>query len=242
MTSAPSPRRRLLLLSNSRDPEGHYLRHPQTEIRVFLGTDVRTVLFIPYAGVTVSPDAYAERVRAPFGEMGYRLESIHESADPVRAVREAESIAVGGGNTFHLLTRLYEEKLLEAIRDRVAAGVPYIGWSAGSVVTCPTIATTNDMPIIEPPSMRALGLVSFQINAHFTDAHPPGFRGETRRERLAEYLAVNPGAQIVALPEGTMLRVEAESIQPLGAVPVLVFAAKQEPREVQPGSELGIAS
>src|SRR5829696_7522808 len=182
----PAPRRSLLLLSNSRDPAGNFLVHPQREIRALLGERVRTVLFVPYASVTASWDDYAAKARAPFGQMGYELAAIHEAADPAAAVRAAEAIVVGGGNTFHLLLRLSEAGLLAPIRERVAAGVPYAGWSAGAVVAAPTIRTTNDMPIVEPPSLTALGLVPFQINAHYTDFHPPGFQGETRAERLGE--------------------------------------------------------
>jgi dipeptidase E len=231
--------RRLLLLSNSRDVAGNYLRHPRQEIRDFLGDRVRSVLFVPYAGVTVAPDDYVARARPPFGEMGYDLASIHDAGDARRAVRDAQAIVVGGGNTFHLLAALYREGLLDAIRERVLAGAPYVGWSAGSVVACPTIRTTNDMPIVEPPSLAALGLVSFQINAHYTDFHPPGFQGETRAERLAEFLVVNPGVPVIGLREGTMLRVEGDDVRLLGAARAVLFRAGREPGEYAPGSSLG---
>ena len=230
--------RRLLLLSNSRDPEGGYLRWPREEIRAFLGAQVPTVLFFPFAGVTEPWDRYAERVRAPFGELGYDVHSVHRATDPIRAVRSADAIVIGGGNTFHLLANLYSARLLEAIRERVEAGVPYVGWSAGAVVACPTIMTTNDMPIVEPPSLDALGLVSFQINAHFTDVRPPGFQGETRSERLAEYLALNRAMRVVGLPEGTMLRVEPDAVTLLGGSTARVFESGREPREYAPGAAL----
>lgn len=208
--------RRLLLLSNSTDPEGRYLEWPRAELRDFLGALDGEVLFVPWAGVTVAWDAYAERVRAAFGAAGYRVASIHEAADPVAAVRGARALAVGGGNTFHLLRHLRADGLFDAIRERVAAGAPYVGWSAGSVVACPTIRTTNDMPIVEPPSLGALGLVPFQINAHYTDFHPPGFHGETRAQRLEEFVAANPGVPVLGLPEGTLLRVEGEDARVVG--------------------------
>jgi dipeptidase E len=236
--SASLPRRRLLLLSNSRDPAGNYLLHPRAVIRDFLGPGVSTALFVPFAGVAVSFDDYTARVRAPFAEMGYHLDSIHASPDPRRAIAEAEAIVVGGGNTFHLLARLYEAGLLEPIRARVRAGVPYVGWSAGSVVACPTIRTTNDMPIVEPPSLASFGLVPFQINAHFTDFHPAGFQGETRRERLAEFVAVNPGVPVIGLPEGAMLRVEGDDVSLLGDLPAPVFRRGYAAAEFRPGDSL----
>ena len=208
-------RRRLLLLSNSTDPEGRYLHHPAAELRALLG-GVRELLFVPYAGVTISWDRYAERVAEALAPLGCRVVPLHREPDARAAVRAAAAIAVGGGNTFHLLRALYAEGLVDAIRERVAAGVPYVGWSAGSVVACPTMRTTNDMPIVEPPSLAALGLVRFQINAHYTTFHPPGFRGETRAERLGEFVAANPGVPVIGLPEGTMLRVEGSDVRLLG--------------------------
>jgi dipeptidase E len=199
---------------------------------------VSTVLFLPFAGVSETWDRYAERVRAPFGEMGYDVRSVHRATDPVRAVRNADAIVTGGGNTFHLLANLYSARLLEPIRECVQAGIPYVGWSAGAVVACPTIRTTNDMPIVEPPSLDALGLVPFQINAHFTDFRPPGFQGETRSERLADYLAVNRTVRVVGLPEGTMLRVEPGTVALLGEGSARVFESGRQPRDYAPGNAL----
>ena len=230
--------RRLLLLSNSRDAEGRFLHHPRRQIRAFLGGRIRSVLFIPFAGVTTPWDAYAELARAAFAEMGYALESIHAAEDRLAAIRSVEAIVVGGGNTFHLLSHLHETGLLDVIRERVNAGVPYIGWSAGSVVACPTIRTTNDMPIIEPRSLAALGLVPFQVNAHYTDFHPPGFQGETRAQRLSEFLVVNPDVRVVGLPEGMMLQVERDRVALLGEGSAKVFASGCAPRDVLPSESL----
>jgi dipeptidase E len=207
---------RLLLLSNSRAPDGSYLSWARAEIKAFLGPRVASVHFIPYAAVPGSLaryDEYAQRVRMVFAEMGYAAVSLHEAADPVAAVRTAAAIVVGGGNTFHLLTQLHTAKLVELIAARARAGTPYIGWSAGSVVACATIATTNDMPIIEPPTLRALDLVPFQINAHYTDAHPPGHQGETRGERIAEFLTLQPSRTVIGLREGSLLHVEGDVVQ-----------------------------
>lgn len=204
-------RRRLLLLSNSRDEEGRFLQHAKEDMAAhFAG--VRKITFVPFAGVTIGWDAYAHHVREALKTYGIDLESVHEVSDAKSAVENAEAIAVGGGNTFHLLAHVQRAGLLDPIRARVMDGVPYLGWSAGSVIACPTMQTTNDMPITQPDSFTALGLIGFQINAHFTDTHPPGFQGETRRQRLAEFVVANPHASVVGLPEGTWLRVNGASI------------------------------
>jgi dipeptidase E len=219
----------LLLLSNSRAADGTYLQWPRDEIKAFLGDARITALFVPYAavpGTASAYDAYVQRVRPAFGDLGYNLSSLHEAVDPVQAVRTAAAIVIGGGNTFHLLARLYSTALREVIVERVGAGIPYIGWSAGSVVACPTIATTNDMPIIAPPSLRALGLVEFQINAHYTDAHPPGHQGETRAERIAEFLSLQPALTVVGLREGSLLRVAGDDVQ-LWGTDARIFRAGQ---------------
>ena len=222
---------RLLLLSNSASDAG-YLVHATEWLRDFLGQDVRRLLFVPYAGVTFSWDDYAGRVREALAPMGYDVDAIHEADDPVRAVGEAEAVAVGGGNTFRLVERLHRLGVMEAIRARVRAGAPYVGWSAGSNVACPTLRTTNDMPVIEPPSFETLGLVPFQINPHYTDAHPPGHRGETRAERLAEFTTLNPDVPVVGLPEGTALRREGGRLERLGPHPIRLFHGAAAPREV----------
>lgn len=221
------PRRSLLLLSNSRNADGAFLEHAQDALAQQLAS-VRVVCFVPYAGVTVTPDAYTERVRAAFRTFGVTVRGVHEGASPTDVVAESDGIVVGGGNTFRLLQQLQQQALLDPIRVRVASGVPYVGWSAGSVVACPTIGTTNDMPIVAPDGFRALGLVDFQINPHFTDAHPPGFRGETRRERLAEYGVVNPQARVVGLPEGNWLEVQDASIALHGPHATPWFSMQEE--------------
>jgi dipeptidase E len=235
------PTRQLLLLSNSRDAQGRFLHYPREAIRDHLGPDAR-ITFVPYAGVTVSLDDYVARVREAVAGLGYQIHSVHETDDPAGAIRDADAIAVGGGNTFQLLRRMYETGLLDAIRERVAAGVPYVGWSAGSLITCPTIRTTNDMPIVEPPSLSALGLMRFQINAHYTDFHAPGFQGETRVQRLTEFLELNREAVVVALPEGTMLRVQDERVTFLGDVDGYIFRHGRAREQIAPGTDLHVES
>jgi dipeptidase E len=204
--------RSLLLLSNSRGPDGRFLAHARDALAAQLD-GVREALFIPFAGVTIDPDAYTARVAPVLAGLGVALRGVHAESNPKAAVEQAEAIVVGGGNTFRLLERLQATELLEPMRRRVADGCPYAGWSAGAVLAGPTIATTNDMPIVSPAGLGALGVVGFQINAHFTDAHPEGFRGETRRERLAEYLVLNPASRVIGLPEGSWLEVAGSAIR-----------------------------
>lgn len=230
--------KRLLLLSNSSNYGEGYLEYPASAIRDFLGGAIRTVLFVPFAGVRYSFDAYAATVRGRFEAMGYKLDSVHDASDQREAVRRAEAIAVGGGNTFHLLNGLYRAELVDAIHARVRDGVPYLGWSAGANVACPTIKTTNDMPIIEPPSFRALNLVPFQINPHYTDERPAGHAGETRDERLAEFIEVNQDIYVVGLREGTMLRIEDSSIKLLGEKSARVLIKGREARDYAPHESL----
>lgn len=226
MTRSPTTRR-LLLLSSSRDAHGVYLTHSDSAIREHFGAGVRRILFIPYAGVTITPEGYAARAAVPFAALGYQLHSITDAADPVAAVADAQGIVVGGGNTFHLLAALYDRNLIDGIRARVLSGTPYLGWSAGAVVAAPTIGTTNDMPIVEPRSLRALGLIPFQINAHFTDHHPPGHNGETRAERLEEFVTANPGVRVLGLREGQALRILGDEISLVGdgTAPLFVSGA-----------------
>src|SRR5262245_45007501 len=230
--------RRLLLLSNSTNFGEPFLRYSIRTIRDFLGSTVSEVLFVPYAGVRISFSEYAARVRERFEEIGIVMTSVHETENPGAAVDRAEAIVVGGGNTFCLLHRLYTQGLVARIRERVLEGVPYVGWSAGSNVACRTIRTTNDMPIVEPPSLNALGLVPFQINPHYTDVTLPNHGGETRQERLTEFLEMNPGVTVVGLQEGTMLRVENDSIELLGGKAAKVFRRGQAVVECVPGDSL----
>lgn len=231
---------RLLLLSNSRSTDGVYLRWAFESIYGFLGKGVSKVLFVPFAGVpgtAAANSAYAGRVRPLFREMGYGLDSVHDQPDAVSAVRAAQAIVIGGGNTFHLLAQMQAAGLVDAIAERARAGVPYIGWSAGSVVACPTIATTNDMLIVEPNGFRGLSLVPFQINAHYTDAVPPGHQGETRAMRIAEFLELHPEATVVGLREGALLRVE-QGVTHLFGTGARIFRAGTEPVELPDGATI----
>ncbi|HET6569521.1 MAG TPA: dipeptidase PepE [Rhodothermales bacterium] len=229
---------RLLLLSNSTNPGGSFLGHAEGAIRDFLGGALRRVLFVPFAGVRISYADYTARVREKFEGLGYGVDSLHAAEDRIRAVREAEAVVIGGGNTFHLVHALYEGGVIDAIRERVRTGAPYVGWSAGSNVACPTLRTTNDMPIVEPPSFRTLDLVPFQINPHYVDARTEGHGGETRDERIAEFIEVNPGVHVVGLREGTYLRIEGDEIELAGEHSARVFLHGRESFEVAPGEDV----
>ena len=225
----------LLLLSNSSSPGRPYLAHARDWIAEALG-DARRLAFVPYAAVTFSYDDYVARVAAALDGLALDLVGVHTHEDPARAVADADAVVVGGGNTFHLLRACHRLGLVDAVRQRVAAGAPYVGWSAGANLAGPTIRTTNDMPIVEPPTLDALGLVPVQINPHYTDAHPAGHQGETRAQRLAEFVAANPDSPVVGLPEGTAVRIAGGAVEILGAGAPRVFdTTAPEGRAAGPG-------
>ncbi len=227
--------RRLLLISNSTLFGGGFLDHAEHEIRDFL-TDVNSILFVPFA--LHDRHAYAQKVRERMALMGFEVSSLHNAHDKQRAVAEAEALFIGGGNTFRLLKALYDYDVIDSIRDRVRAGMPYIGSSAGSNVAAPTIKTTNDMPIVEPPSFLALGLVPFQINPHYLDADPSSrHMGETREERIIQFLEDNE-TTVVGLREGAMLRIERGVTTLKGSSGARIFRHGEPPAEVTPGTAL----
>ena len=227
--------RRLLLISNSTLYGSGYLDHAEGEIRDFLG-GVKRVLFLPFA--LYDRDAYANLARQRFKAMGYDLESAHQVSDTRQAVNDAEIVFIGGGNTFRLLKALYDFDLLLPIRRRVKEGMPYIGSSAGSIVACPTLKTTKDMPIVQPPSFDALGLVTVQISPHYLDPDPNSTHmGETQEERIKQFLEENT-APVVGLREGAMLRVEQGSLELKGVSGARIFRRGQEPVETETGAKL----
>lgn len=230
------PSYRLLLISSSTVAGTGYLDHAESEIRDHLrGTD--RVLFIPYA--LADHDTYFAKARERFILLGLDLTSIHTAADPRPAITEAQAIFIGGGNTFRLLKALYDHQLLDPIRERVRAGMPYMGASAGSNVAGPTIRTTNDMPIVEPPSLDALNLFPYQINPHYLDPDPTlTHMGETREERLLQYLEDNE-TPVVAIREGSYLRVQAGEIWLKGR-PARIFRPGHPPYELTPPAKIDL--
>lgn len=228
---------KLLLISNSTNAGEEYLKYPVENIGRHL-QGVCEIVFVPYAAVTFSYDEYERKVQKRFDEIGIRVRSVHRAADPRKAIREAEAICVGGGNTFALAKKMQEQGLMTAILRKIKDGTPYVGWSAGSNVCCPTICTTNDMPIVEPQSFKAIGAVRFQINPHYLDANPEGHAGETREQRILEYIEANPRRYVVGLREGCMLRLENGRLKLIGSRPMRIFKKGIEPFEVKAGDDL----
>jgi len=229
---------KLLLISNSTNPGEPYLGYPKNNIREFLGDEPVKALFIPYAAVTFSFDEYEAKVSERFREIGHDVVSIHRFSDPVAAIRDAAAIVVGGGNTWKLLKMIRENGLIEPVREKILSGTPYVGWSAGSNVACPTIMTTNDMPVTEPDSFSAFGLIPFQINPHYLDANPSGHAGETREQRIAEYIEMNQGIWVVGLREGTMIEVEFGRLKLIGPRKARLFIKGAAPVEAGSNDDL----
>lgn len=222
---------KMLLLSNSTTFGFGWLEHAEKDIISFLGNNIKRILFFPFAGVTVSYNDYAEKTRKKFAEFGYQVDSIHDFDNYKEAVLEAEAIVVGGGNTFSLLKAFQDYDLLNVVKNKVRTGTPFIGWSAGSNLTCPTIKTTNDMPITEPKSFNALNLIPFQINPHFTNETLPNHNGETREQRINEFLEANKEMKVVGLKEGSTLLINDRTISLIGEKTMLYFEYKKEPQE-----------
>jgi dipeptidase E len=229
---------RLLLISNSTMPGEEYLRYPMPEIAKFLGNQSLKTLFIPFAAVTFSFDTYETKVQERFAELNHPITSIHHAKDYAKAVAEAEAIVIGGGNTWQLVRMMNDHGLFPLIRECILAGIPYIGWSAGSNVACPTLRTTNDMPIIDPKGFDCLNVIPFQINPHYLDKNPEGHGGETREQRIEEFLEINPNIYVVGLREGTMLRREGDNLSLIGTRTARIFKKGEVPVELSGNEDL----
>src|SRR5690554_2570799 len=214
---------RLLLISNSTNPGEGYLEYPKQHIKDFLEEKATNAIFIPYAAVTFSFEEYEKKVNERFAEIGHHVTSIHRFINPVDAIENADAIVVGGGNTWQLVKMLQEKGLMKVIRKKVKMGTPYIGWSAGSNIACPTLKTDNDMPITEPLKFKTLKLVPFQINPHYLDDHPANHGGETREMRINEFIEVNQDVHVVGLRESTMLLREGDELALIGNRPARLF-------------------
>jgi dipeptidase E len=227
---------RLLLLSNSTNFGAGYLEHATEPIAAHFG-GIRRIVFVPFA--LHDQTAYHAKAQARFQEIGIEVDRLPEGPGAAVLLENAEGIFVGGGNTFRLLDRLQRSGVVELLRARVLGGMPYLGASAGTVIAAPTIRTTNDMPIVEPQTLAALGLVSFQINCHYLDPDPASrHMGETRETRLLEFLEEND-VGVVGLREGAMLEVGAKGAATLrGRAGARLFRRGSEPVEVAPGARL----
>ncbi len=220
---------RLLLISSTIVHGYGYLEHDQSHIRRLLG-DRKRVAAIPFA--QGDRDGATARIADAFGSMGYEAVQVREAGD----IESADAIFTSGGNTFRLLKTLYDRNLLDVIRQRVRnEQIPYIGTSAGTNITAPTIKTTNDMPIVYPPSFEALGFVPFQINPHYQDPDPNStHQGETREQRLIEFLQEND-TPVLGLREGSSLWVEDADVTLLGEKTARLFRRGQDPEELPAG-------
>ena len=226
---------RILLISNSTLYGRGYLDHVEEEIKNVLGS-ARLVLFFPFA--LQDRDSYAAKATARFAAMGYEMKSAHTATNPERAVSDADAIFIGGGNTFRLLKALQDLGFIEPIRRRIREGAPYIGSSAGSNVAGPTIRTTNDMPIVQPRSFDALGLVPFQLNPHFQDPDPDSTHmGETREERIVQFLEENE-TPVLGLREGAWVTARKGSVLLGGTRGARIFRRGESPVEKTTGDEI----
>jgi dipeptidase E len=226
---------RLLLLSNSTNHGSGYLDHAMAAILDFFGPTVHRIGFVPFA--LHDQEAYLAKARGRFVSGGIEVAGLTADAPGLATLASVDGLFVGGGNTFRLLDRLQRSGLLEAIRERVRAGLPYMGASAGTNVAAPTIKTTNDMPILQPASFAGFGFVPFQINPHYVDADPTSrHMGETREDRLREYLEEND-APVVGLREGGWLKREGATLRLEGAS-ARIFRRGAAPEEVEPGADV----
>lgn len=207
--------KKALLLSSSGYKDTGYLTHAKDRVNEFL-KPCKNIIFIPFAGVKISYSEYEQKVKNALSMQN--ITSIHMFDDKKEAIQKADAIMVGGGNTFELLNKLYEYDLVELIRKKVESGVLYVGWSAGSNVAGATIKTTNDMPIVVPKSFDAFGIFPYQINPHFIGGKIPGHNGESREERLEEYLILNQKDVIYALPEGCALEICGDEVKVINEV------------------------
>ncbi len=230
--------KRLLLISNSTNYGERYLDYTRKYITDFLGKDVRNVAFVPYAAVDISYVEYTNKVNEVFQELGYTIKSTEDIQGPERVIEEADAIVIGGGNTFHLIHYMHERGIMDILRKKVENGTPFIGWSAGSNVACPSIKTTNDMPVIQPVSFEGLSLIPFQINPHYTDGRIPNHNGESREERIKEFLELNPDFTVVGLKEGSIIQIEDDKVKLFGNKTLKVFRKDQPTLEYDPSTSL----
>jgi len=228
-----------LLISASSYQDTGYLRHCKNWVKDFLGESGKEeILFIPYAGVRRSNDEYEQKVIDRLKNKN--IKSIHHYEDKISAIKNASSIAVGGGNTFMLLYTLYKLNLIDPIKEAVANGAKYFGWSAGANIAGKTMMTTNDMPIIMPKSFDSLNIFPYQINPHFISGKLVGHNGESREERLEEFLIANPKETIYALPEGTALLIEDSEAEVIGHSEILKFEYQKEIEKIEVGTKFKI--
>lgn len=215
----------VLMLSSSKYAEHDYLAYASNWIAEHF-EGCKNVVFIPYAGVSITWDSYTQKVQKALPD--YAIKGIHEFSDPASALNQADAILVGGGNTFNLLHHLYKNNVLALIQEKVQQGMPYIGWSAGANICGLSIRTTNDMPIVEPKSFASLAFVQAQLNPHYTDYIAPGHHGETRDERIQEYCILHPSVPVLAIREGSALLLKNNHLRLLSDLNAVVFQGQNK--------------
>jgi dipeptidase E len=228
----------ILIASTSTLHGGDYLDYLLTELQLHF-KDCKTILFIPYARPSgISHEEYTDKVAMAFAKINKKVKGIHEFEDAKTAVQNAEGIFTGGGNTFLLVSQLYKAKIMDILSETVKKGTPYLGASAGSNICGLTMQTTNDMPILYPPSFQTLGLIPFNLNPHFLDADDQSkHMGETRETRIKEYHAFN-SVPVLGLREGSWLQVKRDSIVLKGSLSARLFRQNQQPEELGSGTDL----
>jgi dipeptidase E len=228
--------KRVLMLSSSRVASEDYLQHAVPMLNEHL-PKIKELLFIPFAGVTINWDDYTKKVQNALPN--YKIKGIHQFSNAHHALENAQAILVGGGNTFNLLNQLYQQELLEIIKSQVNKGIPYVGWSAGSNICGNSIRTTNDMPIIQPPSFNALNLVPFQLNPHYTGYQASGHNGETRAQRIEEFCVLNPDMPVIGIREGSALVLQGRALLLKGDLDAVVFEEGSQ-RVIRPNQDLSM--
>lgn len=228
----------ILIASTSTLHNGSYLEYLLPELKTFF-VNCSEIIFIPYARPSgISHDDYTQKVREAFSKINFQVKGIHEFEDPIAALENAKGIFTGGGNTFLLVSQLYKTKVIDTLETVVKNGTPYLGTSAGSNICGLTMNTTNDMPIVYPPSFRTLGFVSFNINPHYLDPiEGSTHMGETRETRINEFHQFNP-QPVVGLREGSWLELKGDSIKLKGNLTARIFKRNETPFEVAPETEL----
>ena len=229
---------KLLLLSNSTNHGEEFLGYSRKVIADFLKDHSEHIVFIPFAAVSLDWDDYTEKVNQAMSQFNISVKGIHRYKDGKAAFEEATAIMVGGGNSFFLLDKLYRHQLINSMRELVLRGIPYVGWSAGANMACPTLMTTNDMPIVETPTFRTLELIPFQINPHYTEEVIPNHGGESREIRIMEYIEVNPQTKVLGLPEGMMIEKQNGQYLLIGEKGCKVFQHGHNPEWVKDSQTL----
>jgi len=230
--------KKMIIASTSTLHGGNYLEYlvPTLEIHF---KDCKEILFIPYARPGgISHDDYTTIVRLAFAKINKTVKGLHEFENPIHTIENAQGIFTGGGNTFLLVTQLYENTIMEVLANAIMNGIPYLGSSAGSNIAGLTMQTTNDMPIIYPPSFKTLGLLPFNLNPHYLDADLQSkHMGETRETRIKEFHAFNE-IPVLGLREGSWLEVSGDKILLKGYLSARLFRQNQDAEELLPESDL----